>query len=67
MSRGRKAYEVIAVLRPIEQGSRAGDLIMRYLGTQGPAENRRTAMKKGQPKLVAVGRRFTMGLKEKRQ
>jgi len=25
------------------------------------------AMTKGQPKLVAVGRRFTMGLKEKRQ
>jgi hypothetical protein len=53
----------------MEPGSTAGDLIVRHLGTQSesPAENRRTAMKKGQPKLVAVGRRFTMGLKEKRQ
>ena len=66
---GRKAYEIVAVLHRMEPGSTAGDLIVRYLGTQSesPAENRRTAMRKGQPKLVAVGRRFTMGLKEKRQ
>ena len=34
---------------------------------RAPAENRRTAMKKGQPKLAVVDRRCTMGLKEKRQ
>ena len=32
---GRKAYEVVAVLHPMEPGSTAGDLIVRYLGTQG--------------------------------
>jgi hypothetical protein len=37
---GRKAHEVIAALRPIEPGSRAGDLIMRYLGTQSEVRQR---------------------------
>jgi len=53
----------------MEPGSTADDLIVRYSRhtKRAPAENRRTAMKKGQRKLVFVGRRFTMGLKEKRQ
>ena len=29
-----KAYEVVAVLHPMEPVSTAGDLIVRYLGTQ---------------------------------
>jgi hypothetical protein len=48
----------------MEPGSTAGDLVVRYLGTQSELRQRigALAMKKGQPKLVVVGRRFTMGL-----
>ena len=66
---GRKAYEVVAVFHPSgagQHGRRSNRAVSRHT-KRAPAENRRTAMKKGQPKLVAVGRRFTMGLKEKRQ
>jgi hypothetical protein len=61
---GWKAYQVVAVLHPMEPGSTAGDLVVRYLGTQSELRQRigALAMKKGQPKLVVVGRRFTMGL-----
>jgi len=37
---GRKAYEVVAVLHPMEPGSTAGDLIVRYLGTQSELRQR---------------------------
>ena len=45
---GRKAYEIVAVLHRMEPGSTAGDLIVRYLGTQSksPAENGRIANEK---------------------
>src|SRR5437899_9612526 len=49
-----------------QHGRRSNRAVSRHT-KRAPAENRRTAMKKGQPKLVAVGRRFTMELKEKRQ
>ena len=35
-----KAYEVVAVLHPMEPGSTAGDLIVRYLGTQSELRQR---------------------------
>jgi hypothetical protein len=35
-----KAYEVIAVLHPMEPGGTAGDLIVRYLGTQSELRQR---------------------------
>jgi hypothetical protein len=37
---GRKAYEVVAVLHPMELGSTASDLIVRYLGTQSELQQR---------------------------
>jgi len=37
---GWKAYEVVAVLHPMEPGSTAGDLIVRYLGTQSELRQR---------------------------
>src|SRR5712691_5199570 len=49
-----------------QHGRRSNRAVPRHT-KRAPAKNRRTAMKKGQPKLVAVGRRFTMELKEKRQ
>ena len=57
------------MLHPMEPGSTASDLIVRYLGTQSELQQRigTLTMKKGQPKLAVVDRRFTMGLKEKRQ
>ena len=41
---GRKAYEVVAVLHPMEPGSTAGDLIVRYLGTQSELRQRMGAL-----------------------
>jgi len=35
-----KAYEVVAVLHPMEPVSTAGDLIVRYLGTQSELRQR---------------------------
>jgi hypothetical protein len=60
---GRKAYEVVAVppYGAERHGRRSNRAVSRRT-KRAPAENRRTAMKKGQPKLVVVGRRFTMGL-----
>src|SRR5271167_306414 len=49
-----------------QHGQRSNRAVSRHT-KRAPAENRRTAMKKGQPKLAVVDRRFTMGLKEKRQ
>src|SRR5216684_7532571 len=49
-----------------QRGRRTNRAVSRHT-KRAPAENPRTAMKKGQPKLAVVGRRFTMGLKEKRQ
>ena len=37
---GRKAYEIVAVLHTMEPGSPAGDLIVRYLGTQSELRQR---------------------------
>jgi hypothetical protein len=36
----KAAYEVVAVLHPMEPGSTAGDLIVRYLGTQSELRQR---------------------------
>ena len=41
---GRKAYEVVAVLHPMEPGSAAGELIVRYLGTQSELRQRMGAL-----------------------
>jgi hypothetical protein len=49
-----------------QHGRRSNRAVSRHT-KRAPAENRRIAMKKRQRKLVFVGRRFTMGLKEKRQ
>ena len=37
---GRKASEIVAVLHTMEPGSPAGDLIVRYLGTQSELRQR---------------------------
>ena len=72
VSRGQKRPEGIRGSRRAppygagQQDRRSNHAVSRHT-KRAPAENRRTAMKKGQPKLVDVGRRFTMGLKEKRQ
>ena len=41
---GRKAYEIVAVLHPMEPGSTAGDLIVRYLDTQSELRQRMGAL-----------------------
>jgi hypothetical protein len=61
---GRKVYEDSRRAPPYgagQHGRRSNRAVSRHT-KRAPAENRRTAMKKGQPKLVVVGRRFTMGL-----
>jgi hypothetical protein len=44
VSRGQKAAgrhtRIVAVLHPMESGSTAGDLIVRYLGTQSELRQR---------------------------
>ena len=53
---GRKAYEVVAVLHPMEPGSTAGDPIgaVSRPTKRAPAENRRTAMNLSWPLLAAA-------------
>ena len=66
---GRKAYEDSRRAPPYgagQHGRRSNRAVSRHT-KRAPAENGRIAMKKGQPKLAVVGRRFTMGLREKRQ
>ena len=62
----RKAYEVVAVLHPMEPGSTAGDLIGCGISAHKASSGRESAHC-NEPKLAVVGRRFTMGLKEERQ
>jgi len=66
---GRKAYEDSRRAPPNgagQHGRRSNRAVSRHT-KRAPSENRRTAMKKGQPKQVAVGRRFIIGLRENRQ